>query len=97
MLARQHAGDKGQVATFLFLVACLFADPVPSINWWAVSVGGEDLKWHQLAYHQLMSQQGPHFSPHSKAKSNYKSTNLSVCQPYIGSATILSDNRKTID
>ena len=23
-----------------------------------------------------MSQQGPHFSPHSKAKDNYKSTNL---------------------
>ena len=23
-----------------------------------------------------MSQQGPHFSPHSKAKANYKSTNL---------------------
>ena len=24
----------------------------------------------------LMSQQGPHFSPHCKAKANYKSTNL---------------------
>ena len=29
-------------------------------------MGGEELKWHQLAHHQLMSQQGPHFSPHSK-------------------------------
>ena len=37
---------------------------------------GEEIKWRQLAHHQLMSQQGPHFSPHSKAKANYKSTNL---------------------
>ena len=28
-------------------------------------MGGEQLKWHQLAHHQLMS---PHFSPHRKAK-----------------------------
>ena len=26
--------------------------------------------------HQLMSQERPHFSPHSKAKAKYKSTNL---------------------
>ena len=38
-------------------------------------MGGEEFKWCQLAHHQLMSQQGPHFSPHSKAKANYKSTN----------------------
>ena len=31
-------------------------------------MGGEELKWRQLAHHQLMSQQGPPFSPHSKAK-----------------------------
>ena len=30
-------------------------------------MGGEELKWHQLA-HKLISQQGPHFSPHSKLK-----------------------------
>ena len=35
-------------------------------------MGGEELKWHQLAHYQLMSQQRPHFSPHSKAKANYK-------------------------
>ena len=35
-------------------------------------MGGEELKWRQLAHHQLMSQQGPH----SKAKANDKSTNL---------------------
>ena len=29
-------------------------------------MGGEKLKW--LAHHQLMSQQRPHFSPHSKSK-----------------------------
>ena len=39
-------------------------------------VGREELKWRQLAHHQLMSQQGPQFSPHSKAKANYKGTNL---------------------
>ena len=31
-------------------------------------MGGEELKWCQLAHHQLMSQHGPHFSPYSKAK-----------------------------
>ena len=35
-------------------------------------MGGEELKWRHIAHHQLMSQQGLHFSPHSKAKVNYK-------------------------
>ena len=39
-------------------------------------MAGEELKWHQLAHHQLMIQQGPHFSPYSTAKTNDKSTNL---------------------
>ena len=43
-------------------------DPLPSFIWWAVLVGGEELKWRQLAHHQIFSQQGPHFSPHSKLK-----------------------------
>ena len=47
-------------------------DLLPSFNWWAVSVGGEELKWRQLAHYQLMSQQGPHFSPHSTAKPRIK-------------------------
>ena len=55
-----------------YLFPYIFADPLPSFNWWAVSVGEEELKWRQLAHHQLMSQQGPNFSPHSKAKANYK-------------------------
>ena len=60
---------------FLLLVSVLFfSDPLPSFNWWAVSVGGEELKWGQLAQHHLMSQQGPRFSPHSKARANNKST-----------------------
>ena len=33
-------------------------------------MGWEKLKWHQLAHHQLMSQQQSHFSPHRKAKAN---------------------------
>ena len=45
-----------------------FTDPLSTFNWWAVSVGGEELKLPQLAHHQLMSRQGPHISPHSKAK-----------------------------
>ena len=39
-------------------------------------MGGEKLKWRELAHNQLMSLQGPHFSPHSIAKTNDKSTNL---------------------
>ena len=36
-------------------------------------MGGEELKKRrQLAHHQLMSQQGPHFSPHTKAKAIIK-------------------------
>ena len=55
---------------------CLMLDPLPSFNWWAVSLGGEKLKWRQLTHHQLMSQLRPHLSPTSNAKANYKSTNL---------------------
>ena len=39
-------------------------------------MGGEELKWRQLAHRQLMSQQRPHFSPLSKAKANYISGKL---------------------
>ena len=51
-------------------------DPLLSFNWWAVSVDGEELKWRQLPHYHLMSQQGPHFSPHRKAKANDKRPNL---------------------
>ena len=47
-------------------------DPLPTFNWWAVSEGGEELKWRQLAQHQLMSKQVPHFSTHSKPKTNIR-------------------------
>ena len=33
-----------------------FEDPLQSLYWWAVPVGGKELKWCQLARHQLMSQ-----------------------------------------
>ena len=36
------------------------------------SVGEEELKWCQLTHNQLISPQGPHFNPHSTAKTNYK-------------------------
>ena len=69
---------------FIFLVnvfsvtsfRTFFPDNLLSFNWWAVSVGGEELKWCQLAHHHLMSQQGPCFSPHSKPNANDKGTNL---------------------
>ena len=32
--------------------------------------GREELKWCQLAHYQLMSQQGPHFSPQSIIKAH---------------------------
>ena len=35
-------------------------------------MGGEELKWRQLAHNQLISPQEPYFSPHSTAKSNDK-------------------------
>ena len=35
-------------------------------------MGRDELKWRQLAHNQLMSLQGPHFSPHTKAKTNDK-------------------------
>ena len=33
-------------------------------------MGGEELKW--LQHNQLMSLQGPHYGPHSTAKTNIK-------------------------
>ena len=35
-------------------------------------MGGKELKWRQLTHNQLMSPQGPHFSPHSTAKTTIK-------------------------
>ena len=54
---------------FLLLVSVLFADPLPSLDRWALLLGGEKLKWRQLAHHQLMSQQS---SPHIKLKTIIK-------------------------
>ena len=34
--------------------------------------GRGEIKLLQLAHHQLMNQQGPHFNPHSTAKTNDK-------------------------
>ena len=36
-------------------------------------MGGEEIKCHQPAHHQLWSQQRPHFSAYSTAKTNDKS------------------------
>ena len=47
-------------------------------------MGGEKLKWHQLAHYQLMSQQQPHFNPHRKAKVIDKRPNLRKIGNYSG-------------
>ena len=51
---------------------------VPKIDFRHIGgIGGRGgIKMASATHHQLMSQQGTHFSPHSKAKANYKSTNL---------------------
>ena len=36
-------------------------------------MGGNELKWRQLTHNQLICPQGPHFNPHSTAKTNDKS------------------------
>ena len=36
------------------------------------TVGGKELKWRKLAHNQLMSPQGPHYSPYSYSKTNLK-------------------------
>ena len=39
-------------------------------------MGGDNLNGRQLAHYHLMSQKGPHFSPHRIAKANDKRPNL---------------------
>ena len=53
-------------------------------------MGGEELKWRQLAHHQLMSQQGTHFSPHSTAKANYKKAKISGRMASIGISDVVT-------
>ena len=61
---------------FLLLVSVLISKtPYPNYSGGRY-VDGEKLMWRQLAHNQLISLQGPHFSPHSAAKTNDKSTNL---------------------
>ena len=53
---------------FLLLVSVLFQRPLT----FSIAVGEEVLKRRQLKHNQLMSPQGPHFSPHSRAKLTIK-------------------------
>ena len=57
-------------------------------------MGGDELKWHQQTHSQLMSLQGPHFSPHSTAKTNDKSTNLRKNGIYWYSASVNSEKTR---
>ena len=61
---------------FLLLVSVLFRRPLTFI----ILVGGiggrGGIKMASAKNNQLISSQGPHFSPHSTAKTNDKSTNV---------------------
>ena len=57
-------------------------------------------KRRQLAHHQLMSQQQPHFSPHSKTKANYKKAKISrklVTSSISDAATASVNSEKTYE
>ena len=57
-------------------------------------MGGEELKWHQLKHNQLMSSHGPHFSPHSTAKTNEK-VQISGRMASIGISDVATASEKT--
>ena len=80
---------------FCYLFPYFFVDPLPSFNWWAVSVGGEELKWRQLTHNQVMSPLGPHFCAHSTAKTNDKvqisGRMASICISDVVTASIYSE------
>ena len=54
-----------------------FVDPLSSLYWWAVMVGGKKLKFASASTPSANEQaKDHHFSPHSTAKTNDKSTYL---------------------
>ena len=53
--------------SFVTCFRTFFDDPYILLIGGRYPVGGEELNWHQLANHHLMSQQGPNFIPR-KAK-----------------------------
>ena len=62
---------------FLLLVSILFRRPLTFIILVGDIGGRGGIKIASAKNNQLMSSQGPHFSPRSTAKTNDKSTNLS--------------------
>ena len=78
---------------FLLLVSVLFQRPLTFI----ILVGGiggrGGIKMESAKNNQLISSQGPHFSPRSTAKTNGKSTNLRKNGIYSGT----SEERPTWD
>ena len=57
-------------------------------------MSGQELKWRQLAHHQLMSQQGPHFSPHSKAKTKDSKNLRKNCTSDVVTASLYSEKTR---
>ena len=56
-------------------------------------MGGEELKWCQLKHNQLMSSQGPHFSPRSPAKPTIK-VQISGRMASIGISDVVTASEK---
>ena len=54
-------------------------------------MGREKLKWRQLAHHQLMSPNGPQFSPHSTVKTNDKAQ-ISGRMASIGLSVVVNED-----
>ena len=52
-------------------------------------MGGDELKWHLLTHNQLMSPQGPNFSPHSTAKPTIKAQ-ISRRMVFIGISDVVT-------
>ena len=61
---------------FLLLVSVLFLRPLTFIILVGGISGRGGIKMASAKNNQLISSQGPHFSPRSTAKTNDKSTNL---------------------
>ena len=64
------------VITLGKLIGLLFLFCLPLLSILFLKTKRNDLARPVMGTIFLVSQQGPHFSPHSKAKANYKSTNL---------------------
>ena len=57
-------------------------------------MGGEELKWRQLAHHQLMSQQGPHSKLKPIIKSQISGKFITSGISDVATASVLSEKTR---